>query len=46
LNAFGGSTDRPIDQTIRGLEAHLLGVSAGDKGFKPGDRTWCQVPQA
>ncbi len=40
VNALGGSPDRPIDQTIRGLEAHSLRVSAGDERLKLGDRDW------
>ena len=46
LNAFGGFSDTPVHQRIRSLKAHLLRVGAGDKGFKLGNRTWCQVPQA
>ena len=43
LNALGGSPDRPIDQRIRSLEAHLFGVGAGDESFKFADGTWRKV---
>jgi len=46
IDSLFGFANRSIDQRIRSLKPYLLRVGAGDEGFKLGDRTWCQVPQA
>ena len=45
VNALGGSPDRTIDQTIRGLEAHLFGAGARDESLKLGDRAWRETSE-